>query len=446
MYQITKNSQQWCVEDGSGSILQCFDTRAAAAKQRDALMVAPSRQSHELAYLAASEGPLRLFNEYEFAEPPEWMPCLPKPGTFQHPSYGEISITSERNQRFVSNFKGGVYQERLPVDAEHQTKLGGACGWITDMRLNEDGSADAKVEWTDRGKSLIESDRFKYVSPEWYDSWSAPDTDEEFADILIGTALTTRPFFKESALRPLVASERGLYISSETPDEQTTTIFFEQLAMSQPSSSDVHEDTIMKKKDEQYMEDEKDIEAMEDAEEEEEEESKSASEPTKQPRSFAEAKRRLAAAEEKAAEAEQRVNQFAEALDKATGRIAKMEQDARRKRFAETAKGWLGKADDNIAVLEKFAEAFGEESDDFARYVTQQNAVAQQMSESSLFNEIGSDASDGGGGKSAADRIEIEAKKIQSENHGMKYAEAEGLALSNHPQLYSEYMEEMRSR
>ena len=404
----------------------------------------PLQYNQDLAVVAASEGPLRLFNEYEFAEPPEWMPCLPKPGSFQHPSYGEISISSSRNQRFVSNFQNGVYQEKLPVDAEHQTKLSGACGWITDMRLNEDGSADAKVEWTDRGKTLIESDRFKYVSPEWYDQWTQPDTDEEFEDIVIGAALTTRPFFKESALRPLVASERGLHISDVVPTNETTTIFFEQLSMSQPSSSDVHEDTLMKKKDEQYMEKEKDIEAMEDDAEEDEDESKSTSEP-KQPRSFKEAKARMVAAEEKAAEAEQRVNQFAEALDKATARIAAMETEARRKRFAEISSGWLGKPEENIAVLEKFAEVCGEDSDDFKRYVTQQNSVATQMRESNLFNEIGSDASDTVG-KSAGERIEIEAKKIQDANPEMSFSDAIVKAAEQNPQMYSEYQQEMRTR
>lgn len=200
----------------------------------------------------------------------------------------------------------------------------------------------------------------------------------------------------------------------------------------------------MKKKDEQYMEKEKDIEAMEDDAEEDEDESKSTSEP-KQPRSFKEAKARMAAAEEKAAEAEQRVNQFAEALDKATARIAAMETEARRKRFAEISSGWLGKPEENIAVLEKFAEVCGEDSDDFKRYVTQQNSVATQMRESNLFNEIGSDASDTVG-KSAGERIEIEAKKIQDANPEMSFSDAIVKAAEQNPQMYSEYQQEMRSR
>ena len=53
---------------------------------------------------------------------------------------------------FVENFAAKVYQEKLPIDLEHQYKLSGAAGWITDLVQNEDGSVDAFVEWTDMGE------------------------------------------------------------------------------------------------------------------------------------------------------------------------------------------------------------------------------------------------------------------------------------------------------
>ena len=47
--------------------------------------------------------------------------------------------------------KDGVYQDRLPIDAE--MKPSSRRGhWVADMRQNADGSADAKAEWTDRGR------------------------------------------------------------------------------------------------------------------------------------------------------------------------------------------------------------------------------------------------------------------------------------------------------
>ena len=77
----------------------------------------------DLADLAAAGHTHRLFHTIAFAEAPEWIPFLPKPGTYAHPRYGDITITRERNARFVQNFKDGVYQDRLPIDAEHETKL-----------------------------------------------------------------------------------------------------------------------------------------------------------------------------------------------------------------------------------------------------------------------------------------------------------------------------------
>lgn len=157
----------------------------------------------------ADGAPSRYFVEFAAAEPPATVNVLPKPGTYKHPQYGAIEITREGNTLFVDNFKNKVYQDKLPVDAEHETKLSGAVAWITALALNRDGSVEASVEWTERGEKLIEDDRFKYVSPEWYDAWKDPATGDEHANVLIGAALTTRPFFKDKALRPLVATEDG---------------------------------------------------------------------------------------------------------------------------------------------------------------------------------------------------------------------------------------------
>lgn len=336
----------------------------------------------ELSQIANSEGTDRLFNSFEFAEPPEWVPMLPKPGEFTHPSYGKVKVTPESNHRFVKNFEGSVYQAQLPIDAEHQTKLSGACGWIQGMRLNADGSADAKVEWTDRGKSLIESDRFKYISPEWYSSWVAPDTGNKHENVLIGAAITTRPFFKESSLRPLVASE-GTIITPKEDD--------------------------MKKGSEGNE------------------------------LSFAEAMDRMTAAEERAQEAEQQVKKFADLLDSATGRIAAMESENLERRMAEISDGWVGDKKNHLIVLKSFAESFGEDSDTFKAYVTQQNAVAAQLTQSGIFDESGSDSSETS--ESAYDKAKKLAE-VKMEKTGVDYGQALSSVFQDNPGLYTEYAQE----
>src|SRR5579884_3549329 len=126
---------------------------------------------------------------------PSWIPFLPPTGQL-----GSIAFNRERNREFVENFKRRVYQKHIPINAEHQTKLSGALGYIADMRLNDDGSADALMDWTERGRRLVEDGAFKYVSPEVYATWTDPATGRRFNNVIIGGALTNHPKFKSLTL------------------------------------------------------------------------------------------------------------------------------------------------------------------------------------------------------------------------------------------------------
>lgn len=172
--------------------------------------------TQDLTRIAAKGGTYRLFSEVRFTEAPRRVPLMPKPGTYQHPSYGSIALTAARITRFVANVNNRIYQRHIPVDAEHQPKLSGALGYIERAEINADGSADAIVNWEERGKSLIASGGFKYVSPEWYDAWTDPANQARHEDVVIGLALTTRPFFKDGSLRPLVAREGVLQMGTTT--------------------------------------------------------------------------------------------------------------------------------------------------------------------------------------------------------------------------------------
>src|SRR3990172_6867137 len=207
----TKQRRQWvsvfnsayarCQKKG-GSNCESFAFRNANGVLKNA--------STTFTGLLGGEHPLgRSFVELLAAEPPETINVFPEPGTYKHPVWGDIEVTKEGNKQFVENFNAQVYQEHVPIDAEHETKLSGAVGYIKKLNMNDDGSIEAEVEWTDRGQKLIEEDSYRYISPEWYEQWKDPATGDEFENVLIGAALTTRPFFK--GLRSLVASEGHLY-------------------------------------------------------------------------------------------------------------------------------------------------------------------------------------------------------------------------------------------
>src|SRR5574337_1340633 len=134
----------------------------------------------------ARDGEWRLFMEQQFAEPPATIQVLPKPGVYSHPKYGKFTMTPEMIQKFVDNHNQHVYQEQIPIDVEHQSKLSGAVGYFGEMRLIDGGKggAEADVNWNERGKQLIQSDAFKYFSPEWFDEWADPTTANKHANVL----------------------------------------------------------------------------------------------------------------------------------------------------------------------------------------------------------------------------------------------------------------------
>lgn len=353
----------------------------------------PLDEPHEDPYQMFVEA-VASFKDADFSKP-SWIPFLPKPGIYTHAKYGQISITREQNEEMMRSVKEKVYQEHIPIDAEHETKLSGAVAWLRDMRTNGDGSADALVEWTGRGKALMSQGAFRYVSPEWFSAWRDPATSLVHRNVVAGGAITTRPFFKDKVLRALVASETEITVVGADDGKELFTDMSETCPscgktytedaktcphcgaklMGEPQIQTFTEDQVRKLVDEKVAEassvfTEK-IDGL----------------TTK----LAESDAARAAAEATAA-AEQEANK------KLTERVTAMENDARHKRFADLVAGkggagdgapWVGDQQKHVTILEKLADSFGEEDETFKNHVEQQTAVAAQFKESSLFEEIG---------------------------------------------------------
>lgn len=364
------------------------------------------RSYGELVDLCARGGgwPGRLFNELgSFAEPPDWVPVLPKPGSYTHPRWGEIKVTRDRNARFVENFGAGVYQSQLPVDAEHETKVSGALAWLKELRQNSDGSVDGRVEWTDRGRQMVEGDRFKFVSPEWYPEWTDPATNATYQDVLIGLALTTRPFFKEGSLRslvPLVASELTPVETKETPVPEPTT---QPVGMTE-----------------------------------------------EQAQRFAEMERQIGELQAAKTAAETVAASAQEAAKQAAEQVAAMKKDQRRQRFTDEVMGkseanpnrWFGEVAKNVSILETLADTVGEDSEAFTSFVAQQRQTAELVKKSALFAEVGREGT--AAPTTATGRLEAKARQLMSEDPKLSFAVAMGKAAELEPQLYAEYAAETR--
>jgi phage I-like protein len=355
------------------------------------------------------------FHDYRrpltFTGASEWVQFLPAPGTYHHLIYGDMELTADRYDRIVDNFQDGVYGQTLPINCEHDMPASGAIGYIADMRIAADGSIEVKPEWNERGTALIAGDRFRYVSAEFFESWQDPVSGAWHDDVAFGMAICTNPHFKETALRPLAASETrpvdplqpaqrregapGMtHPTNDTPGE--------------PQGAKEPKPTVTLTEEEATR--------------------------------LREADRRLTAAEQRAETAEGQVKDL-------TDRVASMERDARHKRFTDLVAGrggandgqpWFGDPGKHVALLETLADVAGEDGAEVKQYIEQQQGIAAQLKSSNLFTEIGS--SQGSDGTTTEARITALVEEQRKAKPKLSREQAETQVDAEHPDLYEAAM------
>jgi len=147
----------------------------------------------------ATAAPTQLADWVDLAVVGEWRghPTRPYELTPQH-----LAAMHEYFQRrYAAN---GV---DLVIDYEHQSlvakftgKPAPAAGWITDVRLVEDGARlQGRVKWTDTARNFIESRQYRYLSPVYDFDYADPTTARKLPVVLTAVALTNRPFVSELA-------------------------------------------------------------------------------------------------------------------------------------------------------------------------------------------------------------------------------------------------------
>jgi len=116
----------------------------------------------------------------------------------------ELDITEDRLRAIAANFKAGLPRFRVPINENH-AGVGkvGTVRAIDFWAAGADGPGlyAADYELTDEGRKLIESKRFDATSPEII--WSLldgakyqdPQTGEYHDNVMVGLALTEKPFF-----------------------------------------------------------------------------------------------------------------------------------------------------------------------------------------------------------------------------------------------------------
>lgn len=169
---------------------------------------------------------IREFREQDGGVPDE-IHVLPV-GEWDHPAYGKIVIDEESIGKFVENFNAGIRRD-LPITEGHEVfDEKPAIGWFRELIDKGADGLYTAVEWTEQEKQLLLSKAYKYFSPEFFEVYKDPQTRKKFTNVLIGGALTNKPYFKE--LEPVVFTEPHIINQFNEPNMDLKEILGKVLA------------------------------------------------------------------------------------------------------------------------------------------------------------------------------------------------------------------------
>lgn len=116
----------------------------------------------------------------------------------------KLEVTPKRLKEFAANVKAGLPNFRIPINIEHDATLG-KYGTVNDVAYLETGPDGpglyaTNYELTDAGRELVREKKFDGVSGEavWTlngAKYQDPSTGKYSDNVLVGVALTARPFF-----------------------------------------------------------------------------------------------------------------------------------------------------------------------------------------------------------------------------------------------------------
>lgn len=343
-----------------------------------------------------------------------------KTGRWNHPFYGEIVIDKGTLEAFKENFDRGV-RKAVPIDIEHKVDEG-AVGWVQNFEViqngefNDDYSLMATIEWTDEGRELIKSKKYRFFSPEITDVYQNKKSEETYNNVVLGGGITNRPFFEELSEVVVLSENYKLGKGEETMNlEEAKAKLREDRKFSLPEdASDADKAVLEEAKAELYSEVAEKLEEAETAKE-------------KAEKNFSEAQKLN---DQKFAEQNEEAKKvFAELGISNLEEAKALAEDMKKAKFAEikaeVEKLVLPKSVEKVA---KFAESLSEEDrKEYFETLKEQNITA-------MFNEVGDHGEDEDPGEAPAGvdaeshALDQKARKYMSEHaeefKGMSEADA----------------------
>lgn len=200
-YEIRPTDGRFCVyKQGSDKSFGCHDTRGDAEKQLVALYASEGgKMGESTSYIISMDA----VNLSEADGTSTWIHALPL-GTYKHPVYGIIDVTVDRVKRFADSVKNKIRGIDPSINYNHDNDSSeGASGWVKDAQARSDGLW-LFVEFVKEAAQKVRDKKFRYFSIEYANQWE--DTQgKKFEDVVVGGALTNRPFIKN--LVPINLSE-----------------------------------------------------------------------------------------------------------------------------------------------------------------------------------------------------------------------------------------------
>ena len=148
-------------------------------------------------------------------------------GEWDHPAYGPMAISETDVADFVQNFNAEI-RKGVPITEGHEVMdEKPAVGWFKELIDKGADGLFAVVEWTKQGKTLLAERSYKFFSPEFFPVYEDPETREITKNVLVGGALTNKPYFKE--LEAIVFSEPKIENQFNFSNSNQTTMQLEEI-------------------------------------------------------------------------------------------------------------------------------------------------------------------------------------------------------------------------
>ncbi len=345
-------------------------------------------------------------------------------GNWNHPVYGKIKIEEKDLEEFSKNFNSSLRKD-LPITEGHSVgeEEKPAIGWFKQLVNKGRNGLWAVVEWTNEGMEMLKSKSYKYFSPEFYTTYEDPETRKIYNNVLVGGALTNRPYFK--GLKAVVLSELILAkemnleeILTKEPTELTDEeVAFLKEAELTDEQKERFKDVLVEGEKEEEMEEKKEEEKEEEREEEKEEEKVDASE------KIMLSKNALKFLETQAQEGVKAMAKW---------RMSEVEGYAKEMTFSETnTKGrFLPKSRDKVvsfllSLSEKQQKAFKD--------------IVGELPQANLFTELGKGS---GVPMKASEQVNKLISEKMSKDKELPYRQALEQVFAENPELQEEYQEE----